>query len=483
MPTVLLFQSLGWLVKPVILIVDDEESVRESFRLALQDEYHLAFAEDAKATLRILKSQTFDLCLLDIMLPDGSGLDLLKQIKRRDETIDVIMVTALTGVDTALEAMKSGAYDYITKPYKIDELYELIKRVLAKRSLEKENRFLREEISAKKPVCLLGGSKAIQELGKKISAAAKSDSEVFLQGEMGSGVEEVAREIHNQSPRNRGPFITVSCGSFSKAQLEKELFGEEGDETKGKSPQIGKLEFADGGILFLNQVDRLPAEIQEKLLKALSDRKIYRTGSQVSVPLDIRVVASSDADMAALLSRGTFRKDLHQFLNAFSLTLPPLRERREDIAELVDYFLKLANQKTKIPVKIIQKEAVQFLTQYAWPGNLKELENSIEMMVLFGGKETLTIEDIPLDILVKQIDLAKTKEEAKLSLKRVRRQFERQYIRKILERTRGNQTRTAATLGLHRNTLIWKLKELNLEEDYKRIVKKRRERGVGFRNL
>ncbi|HJT24258.1 MAG TPA: sigma-54 dependent transcriptional regulator [bacterium] len=470
-------------MKPVILIVDDEESVRESFRLALQDEYQLAFAEDAKSTLRILKSQTFDLCLLDIMLPDGSGLDLLKQIKRRDETIDVIMVTALTGVDTALEAMKSGAYDYITKPYKIDELYELIKRVLTKRALEKENRFLREEISARKPVCLMGGSKAIQELSKKISGIAKSDSAVFLQGEMGSGVGEVAHEIHNQSGRSRGPFITVSCGSFSKVQLERELFGEEGDEAKGKSPQIGKLEFADSGTLFLEQVDRLPVEIQEKLLKALSDRKVYRTGSQVSVALDVRVIASSDADLAVNLSRGTFRKDLHQFLSAFSLTLPSLRDRREDIPDLVDYFLKLANQKTKIPVKTIQKEAVQFLTQYAWPGNLKELENSIEMMVLFGGKETLTIEDIPLDILVKQIDLAKTKEEAKLSLKRVRRQFERQYIRKILERTRGNQTRTAATLGLHRNTLIWKLKELNLEEDYRRIVKKRRERGVGFRNL
>lgn len=470
-------------MKPILLIVDDEESVRESFRLALQDDYQLAFAEDAKSTLRILKSQTFDLCLLDIMLPDGSGIDLLRQIKRRDETIDVIMVTALTGVDTALEAMKLGAYDYITKPYKIDELYELIKRVLAKRALEKENRFLREEMSSKKPVCLLGGSKAINELGKKISTLAESDSAVLLQGEIGTGVEEVAREIHAQSARCRGPFITVSCGSFHKTQLERELFGEEGDEAKNKSPQIGKLEFADGGTLFLEQVDRLPVEIQEKLLKALTDKKMSRMGSQVAVPLDVRVVASCDSDLEGNLARRTFRKDLHQFLSSFSLAIPALRERNEDIPDLVEYFLKVANQKAKIPVKNIQKEAIQFLTQYGWPGNLKELENSIEMMVLFAGRENLTIEDIPLDILVKQIDLARTKEEAKLSLKRVRRQFERQYIRKILERTRGNQTRTAATLGLHRNTLIWKLKELNLEDDYKRIVKKRRERGVGFRNL
>ncbi len=470
-------------MKPVILVVDDEESVRESFRLALQDKYELSCAEDAKATLRILKSQNFDLCLLDIMLPDGSGIDLLRQIKRRDESLDVIMVTALTGVDTALDAMKLGAYDYITKPYKIGELYEVIERVLEKRALEKENRFLREELSARKPVCLIGSSRAVQELTKKIAGIAKADLPVLLQGEMGSGVEEAARELHAQSLRHRGPFITAPCASFSKAQLEKELFGEEGDEARNKSPQIGKLEFADGGTLFLDQVDRLPADTQDKLLAVFSDRKFFRLGSQAAIPLDIRVIASADSDLEAHLNRGIFRGDLHQFLSSFSLVLPPLRERREDIPELVDYFLKLANPKAKIPVKSIQKEAVQFLTQYGWPGNLKELENSVEMMVLFAGKETLTLEDIPLDILVKQIDLAKTKEEAKLSLKRVRRQFERQYIRKVLERTRGNQTRTAATLGLHRNTLIWKLKELNLEEDYKRIVKKRRERGVGFRNL
>jgi two-component system, NtrC family, response regulator AtoC len=470
-------------VKPVILIVDDEESVRESFRLALQDEYKLVFAEDAKSTLKTLKSQNFDLCLLDIMLPDGSGIDLLRQIKRRDELIDVIMVTALTGVDTALEAMKLGAYDYITKPYRISELYELIKRVLAKRALEKENRYLREEISAKKPVCLMGESKSVQELDKKISDATKSDSPVLLQGEMGSGIEEVAWEIHARGPKKDGPFITVSCASFSKAQLERELFGEEGDEAKSKSPQIGKLEFADGGTLFLDQVDRLPLEIQDKLWKALVEKKMSRLGSQVTLTLDVQVVASSDSDLTASLDRGSIRKDLFNFLKTSFIPIPPLRERREDIPELVDYFLELSNQKTKVPVKTIQKEAIQFLVQYGWPGNLRELENAIEMMVLFAGKESLTIEDIPLDILVKQIDLARSKEEAKLSLKRVRRQFERQYIRKILERTRGNQTRTAATLGLHRNTLIWKLKELNLEEDYKRIVKKRRERGVGFRDL
>ncbi len=473
----------GSFVKPLILVVDDEESVRESFRLALQDHYELVFAEDAKTTIRILKNQTFDLCLLDIMLPDGSGLDLLRQIKRKDESIEVIMVTALTGVDTALDAMKLGAYDYLTKPYKIAELYELLKRILAKKALEKENRFLREELALKKPISLIGNSKAIQEVVRQINDVSKLESPVLIRGEMGSGLEEVAREIHSQSVRKRNPFITLSCGSISKGQLEKELFGEEGDEAKNQSSQIGKLEFANSGTFFLEQVDRLPLDMQEEIFKVFSGRKMFRIGSRVSIPTDFRVIASTDIDLLAEVEKGNFRKDLYQLLNIFSLVLPALRERREDIPSLVNYFLKATNQKAKIHVKNIQKEAIQFLTQYNWPGNVKELENSIEMMVLFAGKDTLGIEDIPLDILVKQIDLAKTKEEAKLSLKRVRCQFERQFIRKVLERTRGNQTLTAATLGLHRNTLIWKLKELKLEDDYKRIVKKRREHGIGFRNL
>ena len=473
----------GSFVKPLILVVDDEESVRESFRLALQDYYELVFAEDSKTTIQILKSQTFDLCLLDIMLPDGSGLDLLRQIKRRDESIEVIMVTALTGVDTALDAMKSGAYDYITKPYKIAELYELIKRVLAKKALEKENRFLREELASRKPICLLGNSNAVQEVIKQISSVSKTESPLLIRGELGSGLEEVAREIHSQSPRQRGPFITLSCGSLSKSQIEKDVFGEEGDEGKNRSSQIGKLEFANNGTFFLEQVDRLPLEMQEKIFKVFSGKKMIRMSGHTSLVVDVRVIASTDTDLLAEVEKGNFRKDLYQFFSAFSIVLPALRERREDIISLVDYFLKVTNQKAKIHVKNIQKEAIQFLTQYSWPGNIKELENSVEMMVLFAGKETLSIEDIPIDILVKQIDLAKTKEEAKLSLKRVRRQFERQFIRKVLERTRGNQTLTAATLGLHRNTLIWKLKELNLEDDYKRIVKKRREHGIGFRNL
>ncbi|MGH7739695.1 MAG: sigma-54-dependent transcriptional regulator [bacterium] len=471
-------------MKPSLLIVDDEESVRESFRLALQDDYELTFGEDSKSTLAILKSKVFDLVLLDIMLPDGSGMDLLRQVKRRGESMEVIMVTALQSIDTALEAMKWGAYDYITKPFKIEELYEIIKRVLNKRALERENAFLRGEVYESQPVSLIGQSKALLETVKKIENAAKTDMPVLIKGEVGSGRQEVARQIHRLSLRGKKPFITVHCGNIPKGQFESELFGLERQDARGRtSPQIGQLEFANEGTLFLEQADRLPGEIQEKLLRVFHEKKMTRADHTVTIQLDLRVIASVDQDPDHKPRETELLGDFSQFLNGFPLVVPPLRQRQEDIPELIECYLKQVNRKARLTVKSISKEAVQFFTQYAWPGNLQELENSIEMMVLFAGRDTLTLEDIPLDILVKQIDLAKTKEEAKLSLKRVRHQFERHYIRKVLERTRGNQTRTAATLGLHRNTLIWKLKELDLEGDYKKIVKKRRERGLGFRNL
>jgi DNA-binding NtrC family response regulator len=476
--------SLGKPMKPDLLIVDDDESVRESFRLALQEDYELTFGEDIKSTLAILKTQVFDLILLDIMLPDGSGLDLLRQVKRRDETNEVIMVTALQSVDTALEALKWGAYDYITKPFKIEELYEIIKRVLNKRALERENQFLREEVYRPQAVSLIGNSKPLQEMLKKIEYASKTDMPILIKGEIGTGRQEIAREIHRLSGRQKKPFVTVHCGFLSKDRFESELFGIERPEIKGKTfPKIGKLEFANEGTLLLEQADRLPEEIQEKLLRVFHERKMTRLDQPITIPLDLRVIASMNVEGEFRNKEHTLLPEFLQFLSGFPLAVSPLRDRPEDIPELIEYFLKKVNQKAKLKVKSLSKEAIQFLTAYVWPGNLQELENSIEMMVLFASRDTLTLEDIPLDILVKQIDLAKTKEEAKLSLKRVRNQFERHYIRKVLERTRGNQTRTAATLGLHRNTLIWKLKELDMEEDYKKIVKKRRERGLGFRNI
>lgn len=470
-------------MKHYLLIVDDEESVRESFRLALQDHYELIFAVDVKSTLKALKLREFDLCLLDILLPDGSGMDLLKQAKRKDETMEIIMVTAVQGVKSALDAMKLGAYDYVTKPFKLEELYAVIQRALQKRALLKENRYLKESRQNEPSPSFIGSSPAFKNFIKKVEGMAAVDFPVLLLGELGSGSEVIARELHGLSARSKGPFVRLNCSSVPRGQWEIELFGQEGDDSKKRGPQLGKLDFAQGGTLFLDQIDLMPTSIQDKFAEVLKDKRFSGSDNKIVQEVDVRVIASLEVELSNIPFVPPPGRELFQILNAFSIVIPPLRERKEDLKELIFYYLKKSSQRAALPVKTLQKDALKLLLEYPWPGNLRELEAVIEMMVLFAGKEILGLEDLPLDLLVKQMDLAPSREEAKISLKRVRNQFERRYIRKVLERTRGNQTRTAATLGLHRNTLIWKLRELDLEDDYKKIVKQRRDRGIGFKDL
>jgi two-component system response regulator AtoC len=458
-------------VKPALLIVDDEENVRESFRQVLQKDYDLVFAEDAKSTLRLLKAQTFNLCLLDIMLPDGSGLDLLRQMKRRDESIDVIMVTALQGVQTGLDAMKGEAKDYITKPFQIDELRGLIKKTLAKRSLEKEVPPSYEP----KPLCLTGTSGKVQDMMKKMEKMAQSEKPFCLVGERGSGAEEIAREIHLNSRRAEGPFVILNC-SLPEALLERELFG---GETEGRLPQIGKLEFADRGTLFLKQIDRLPLGIQDKLLTVLSGEALWSPESGTHLSLDIRLIGSSEVNLSVPYFKRFFTKDFYRFLTNSILSIPPLRERKADIPLLMSRVIETVPGTTS--VQVFEKEALQLLIRYPWPGNVAELESTLKTMILFAGKDTLTMDDIPFDILIQQMDMAESKQAFKVSVKQLQRQFERIYVRKSLERNRGNQNRAAIDLGLHRNTLIGKIKQLNLENDLEKIVRNRRQRGLGFR--
>ncbi len=477
------FQEKDLYLRAHLLIVDDEESVRESFRLALQDKYELTFAEDIKSALKAIKLREYDLCLLDILLPDGSGLDLLKQIKRRDETLDILMVTALQGVNTALEAMKLGAFDYVTKPYKLEDLYAILDRTLRKRELEREIRYFHEERQKEFSFLFLGTSPVMRELRQKIEKIASQDLPTLLSGKMGCAQEEVAREIHLLSSRAKSPFVRLDCFSVPRRQWDVELFGCEGNHSKGNQPQTGKLEFAQGGILFLDHIDSMPAPTQEKLAKVLSEKRFNRLDTHTVQTLDARIIASMETDPSPPKPSLSLRPVLYKILNATSLTVPALKERKEDLSELIRHILKRASLRAGKPGKTLQKEANQFLIHYPWPGNLPEMETVLEMMVFFSKNETLSLEDVPLDLLVKHIGTASTPQEAKISLKKVRRNFEKHYIRKILEQTRGNQTRTASALGLHRNTLIWKLKELDLEGEYHQIVKTRRESRLGYKDL
>ncbi len=345
-------------MRPTLLIVDGEESVRETLRLVLEKDHDLVFAGDAKTAFRLIKTTAFNLCLLDLRLPGGSGIDLLRQIKRRDESLEVILATASQSVDAALEAMKLGAYDYITKPFKMDDLLEKIKRVLNKRILERENRFLKSGNQKQTPASLSGNSKAIREVMRKIKEIAIAETPVLIREESGGGSEDVAREIHRQSHRKNGPFVIIHSGAFTKVQLNIELFGQEWDEEKNVAAQIGKLEFAEKGTLYLDRVERLPLEIQGELVKAFLEKKFNRGKGPMTIFLDFRVIASCELDLSKEVEAGRVRKDLYEFLTACSIPLPPLKERREDIQGLIEHYLKLGNQKNKIAVKGINKDAV-----------------------------------------------------------------------------------------------------------------------------
>ncbi len=458
-------------VRPVLFIVDDEESVRESFRLILQDDHDLVFAKDAKTALQAIKAQTFDLCLLDILLPDGSGLDLLRQIKRKDSSAEVIMVTALQGVETALTAMKGEARDYITKPFKVDELRELIRKVLARRAEHSAKNGPKSGSGGPEALCLLGSSPKVRKFAKEIKAAAQSRKTICLVGEKGSGMEEAAREIHQLSPRRDGPWVVLDVSPRSEKELERELWG---DERKGELPEVGKLEFAHRGTLFIQQVEKLPLRLQDKLTQAFLHQRIFRSEKGNRLPLDIRVILSWRVDPARPLAKGALSETLFRSIGRDILTVPALRDRKEDIPLLVRRVIDRTNPHARIPVKSVHADAMGLLTQYPWPGNIQELESCVENMVLFAREATLTLDDVPMDILVQMMGVAISREKVKLSLKEVNRQFERQYIQMILGKTQGYQTRAAKMLGLHRTTLILKLKNLGLESDYRKIVRKRR---------
>lgn len=445
-------------MKNHLLIVDDEEGVREAFRMALQDRYRLKFAANAKETLKALKEDRFDLCLLDIMLPDGSGLDLLRQVKRRDPAIEVIMVTALQGVETALEAMKGRAHDYITKPFRVDQLLVKIRELLERGEDGSEGPGEERGLKQWWDEAAIGPS-----IKRSLEKAARQGAPVWLTAPRNNGADRVARFLHEKSGRSQGPFVLLDCASLTPQGMELELFGE---DRKNRAPSVGKIEFASGGTLYLAGADRLPAGLQSRLAEHFK-----------ALPKDgTFLIASGVEEPKARSKDPIFEKGFVDLFASSRMALPSLRDRNGEIPDLIQRYLKLS----KARVKGIEKEALQALVQYPWPENLDELRKCLETMVHYARKGTLGAEDIPLDFFLKMMEVSSTGKQSKHLLRKVNRQFERKYILKVLENSRGNQTRTAKVLGLHRNTILQKLKELNLEADYRRIVQERRKARVGY---
>jgi DNA-binding NtrC family response regulator len=381
-----------------ILIVDDELIVRRSLAGWFQEEgYSVATAQSGREALEMLTREGWDIFLLDVKMPGMDGLELQRRIKEAHPQATIIVMTAYASVETAVEAMKQGAYDYIVKPFEPDDLEHVIRNAIERRQLLTDNVRLRERIDEMSPFYgVVGHSAAIQKVIEEIRLVAESDTSVLIRGESGTGKEIVARAIHANSYRRYMPIVVVNCGALAEGVLESELFGhEKGAFTGAQYRRKGKFEMADGGTLFLDEVGDIGLKTQVDLLRVLDEKKICRVGGNTDTPVDFRLVAATNRDLENMVSDGRFREDLYYRLNVFSINIPPLRDRREDIPLLVEHFLRKFAQNMNKPVTGVSSEALQALTSYDWPGNVRELQNAMERAVLLARGREVLVSDLP----------------------------------------------------------------------------------------
>ena len=442
------------MARPVILVVDDDAGVRESFRLTLEDHYDVVDVPDGLRALDAVRASQVDLVLLDIRLPEMDGIEVLERIKAIDEGIEVVLVTAVRTVRTAVAAMKLGAFDYLTKPFEEDELLAVIARALEKRALEREVTFLRGELARARDFDeIVGHHPAMQKVYRLVAQVARTTTTVLITGESGTGKELVARAIHRQGPRRDKPFVAVNPAAVAESLIESELFGHErGAFTGANQRKLGRFELAQGGTLFLDEIATLKGELQVKLLRVLQEREIERVGGTHPIKIDVRIVAATNADLKDAVARGAFREDLYYRLNVVSIDVPPLAQRADDIPLLVEHFVHRYSRECNKPVDELSPEVLTALREYGWPGNVRELQNVIERAVVLAEGPVIQLSDLPLDVLLpKHREKVRTADH--LPLKNATEEFERQIVLRVLERVGGNQSEAARILGLHRNTI------------------------------
>ena len=456
-------------MKPVLLIVDDERATREGLRTAMEDSFEVFTASGAAEAMSILRSEPADLLLTDLRLGAESGMDLLDQAMALPHPPVAVMMTAYGSVDTAVEAMRRGAWHFVTKPLHLDEVELLLRRALKGRQLEEENRDLRLRTrEAGRLERLIGKSPEILRVGEMIRQVAPTRATVLIEGESGTGKEVVAHAIHEHSGRPEGKLVIVHCAALSPQLLESELFGhEKGSFTGASQRRIGRFEQADGGTLFLDEIGEIDATTQVKLLRALSERTIERVGSNTPVKVDVRVIAATNKRLHELVADGKFREDLYFRLNVVRLEMPPLRQRREDIVLLANSFLREFATENGRPFKPLTDAALALLQAHPWPGNVRELRTAIEHGVVMSNDAVIDVRHLPFSIQsatvgaesrrpADKIDLAATPE---LNL----HALEIRAIRSALDRSGGNRTHAAELLGISRRTLQRKLRELSIE--------------------
>jgi DNA-binding NtrC family response regulator len=458
--------------RPRILIVDDEASARESLEIVLEDQYDIVATGDGMQALRIVREKPVDVVLLDITMPKVSGLQILERIKQFNETIEVVMVSALDRAHEATAAMKHGAFDYVTKPFDADALMNVVAAALRKRDSRSCAYFAhRGSVHHFGDIQILSESRRMEAVFDLVRKVAQAHSSILITGESGTGKELVARAIHAASSRAAKPFVAINCAAIPAELMESELFGhEKGSFTGAHARTMGKFEFAHGGTLFLDEIPSLKLELQAKLLRVLQEREFTRVGSHQPLKVDVRVVAATNLRLDHLVKVGQFRNDLYFRLNVIPIEIPPLRQREEDIPLLSDFFLRRFNRSLGKKVQGITSEAMKLLKSYPWPGNVRELENVIERLVVLGPDGQWVEEsDLPFDLLVADATAAEGRlDEADAvdqGLIRARNDFERQFILRVLERCQWNQTDAARCLKIHRNTLLSKMRTLNLRDE------------------
>ena len=452
-----------------VLIVDDEVGTRESVKMILKNDYEVFLAKDAEEAFLQIKEHSPDVVLLDIILPDIDGLKVLEKVKESDPDLIVIMITATKTIKTAVEAMKLGAYDYVTKPFDIDELRLIISRSLSTQALEKEVKYLRKEIDKGFSIGnIIGKSKVMENIFKVVRLIADSKSTVLIMGESGTGKELISRAIHYNSNRKNFPFVTINCAAIPETLIESELFGHErGAFTNAIEKKLGRFEIAQHGTLFLDEIGELSLSTQAKILRFLEEKEFNRVGGSKTIKVDVRLITATNRDLNQLLKKGEFREDLYYRINVVPIVIPPLRERKEDIPMLLENFIKKFNAENNKNIKGISKEALELMMNYDWPGNVRELENLIERIIALTSNEYIQHNDLPFSLInIPKINgLKESVLNGKVSFLEAEEEFEKGIILDALKRANYVQSHAAEMLRISRRILKYKMEKLGINQD------------------
>ena len=450
-------------MKPKILVVDDEPSHRRMIEAVLEAEgYEIKQADSGQTAIAAVEDRFFDLVIMDIRMPKVGGIEALKKIKEISPGIPVIIMTAYASVDTAVEALKSDAYDYLTKPLDIEELKMLVAKTLRFRQLEQENVYLKERLNDRFDFSnILGKSPAMDSLFETMALVAPSDATLLIEGESGTGKELIANAIHQNSPRSERPLIKVNCAALPETLLESELFGHEKGAFSGAvARKQGRFHLAHKSSIFLDEIGEMAPTIQAKILRVLQEREFEPVGSTQTIKVDTRIIAATNKNLEKEIEQGHFREDLYYRINVVVLHVPPLKKRREDIPLLADFFLKQYAQKNRRSIQGFTPRAVDLLMRHDWPGNVRELENVVERAVIMSRGEMITPLEFPE--ILKELDVEGQASRVDLTPGRSLKEVEKDMILSTLAETNGNRTHASKILGISRRTLQLKLKEYGI---------------------